>query len=237
MTTDNPYAGTPDESQWQAGYDSGIASPGGIPSTPLILASDQGTIWSEGALAGFTDGEQEGFHTPLNPPGEQPDSAVKVVIDSVDTGLEAGIVLKESFKFGAQLSKGVFELGALPISVFLLLLSVESPPPPTVTAQLQAALEAKCAETGQDEVFAALCRNSDHSDTGDWFLNQGYWHGNLNLDFWPAYQDAVAHFSVHPDAAGNVGVAHYLDSAPDQFEFIILQLAPATTMGGGGHDG
>ena len=52
MATDNPYAGTPNESQWQAGYDSGIASPDGMPSAPLVLESDQSAIWSEGALAG-----------------------------------------------------------------------------------------------------------------------------------------------------------------------------------------
>src|ERR1700752_299897 len=91
MGTDNPYAGTDNEAQWQAGYDSGIASPGGVPDPPLVLESDHATIWSEGALAGFTDGQQQGFQTPLNPnppSGEQPESIVKAFYHGSDLVIE-----------------------------------------------------------------------------------------------------------------------------------------------------
>jgi hypothetical protein len=224
MSTDNPYAGTDNESQWQAGYDSGIASPGGIPDTPLVLESDQATIWSEGALAGFTDGQQQGFQAPLNPTGgEQPESIVKVIIHAADTTLEAGITISEIYKMIVAIGKGTFEVGALPISIFLLLLSVEQDPPPTFTDELQSALLNKCREIGQTEVFTALCRHSDHSDTGDWFLDRGYWHGTLNFSYTPSFQEAEAHLSVHTDAAGDVGVAHFITSAADDYEFLIVQ--------------
>jgi hypothetical protein len=224
MATDNPYAGTPNESQWQAGYDSGIASPGGIPSAPLVLESDQSAIWSEGALAGYTDGQQQGFQTPLNPPhGEQPDSIGKAIVEGVDTGGEAAMTIYELWKMARLIGTGAFELGSLPISVFLLLLSLESPPLPTIDEAMQDALLAKCTEIGQNELFAAMCRNSDHSSTGDAFFDNGFWHGALNFGFWPAYQEAVTHFSQHTDAVGNVGIAHYVAPSPDTFEFVILQ--------------
>jgi len=224
MATDNPYSGTDNESQWQAGYDSGIASPGGVPPTPLVLESDQGTIWSEGALAGFTDGQQDGFRAPLNPTGaEQPEAMGVVILHAADTTGEAVMTTVELYKFVAALGKGAFELGALPISIFLLLLSLESAPPPTITDQMQNALQNACGNIGQSDVFTALCRRSDHSGTGDWFFDNGYWHGTLNFGYWAAYQEAVEHLSEHQDAAGDVGVAHYATAAPDSFEFLILQ--------------
>lgn len=225
VPTDNPYAGTENELQWQAGYDAGITSPGGVPSPPLVLEQDQMTVWSEGALAGFEDGQSEGFQTPFNPPphGEQPESWVQVAIHDADTGIEVAMAGVELWKFATVASKTVFSLPSLPLGAFMILLSLESAPPPTVTDQFQFALQAKCDEIAQSDVFAPLCRNDDHSNTGDWFFDNGYWHGALQFSFWPAYQEAVGHFASHPDAILNVGVAHYTNVAPDGYEFVILQ--------------
>ena len=225
MSTDNPYAGTDNESQWQAGYDTGIASPGGIPPTPLVLEPDQGTIWSEGALAGFTDGQQDGFQAPLNPTGgEQPESLGVVILHAVDTTGEGVLSTWEFYKFLASaIGKGPLTVGALPISLFLLVLSVEQAPPPTITDQMQSALQNAVSGMGKVDVFAALCRLDDHSDTGDWFFDNAYWHGTLNFDYWSAFQEAEEHLSEHPDAIGSVGVAHYTTAAPDSYEFLIVQ--------------
>lgn len=218
MSTDNPYAGTDNESQWQAGYDSGIASPGGVPDTPLVLEPDQATIWSEGALAGFTDGQQQGFHTPLNPTsGEQPESILKAVAHGTDITYEVYEIAHVAATVPVAL------VTVLPIAVFLILLAVESDPSPTLDAQVGNALLAKCQEIGQSEVFTAMCRRSDHSDTGDWFLNQGFWHGALNFEYTGAFSEAEAHLSEHTDALGDVGVAHFMTSSPGDYEFLILQ--------------
>jgi hypothetical protein len=217
MSTDNPYAGTDNESQWQAGYDSGIASPSGVPNTPLVLDPDQGTIWSEGALAGFTDGQQQGFQTPLNPTsGEEPESIFKAVVHGTEITYEVYEIVKV---LGAK----PIAVTALPVAVFLILLSLESDPPPTLDDQVGNALLAKCREIGQSEVFTALCRRSDHSGTGDWFLDHGFWHGALSFEYTAAFQQAEAHLSEHTDAIGDVGVAHFMTSAPRDYEFLIIQ--------------
>jgi hypothetical protein len=77
------------------------------------------------------------------------------------------------------------------------------------------------ANSRQGEIFAALCRNSNYSDAGDWFVDIGYWHGYLNPAFWSAYQGAAAHSPTNPDAAGNV--AHYMAMTDDTLKFIIAQ--------------
>lgn len=217
MSTDNPFAGTENESQWQAGYDSGIASPGGVPEAPLVLESDQAAIWSEGALAGFTDGQQEGFQTPLNPTSdEQPESLLKMVVHGTD-------ILYELYEIRKVIGFSLKAATVVPLSVFLILLSLESDPPPTLDDQVENALLAKCGEIGRSEVFTALCRRSDHSDTGDWFFNNGYWHGALSFGYTAAFQEAEAHLSEHADAAGDVGVAHFTTAVPGNYEFLIIQ--------------
>lgn len=80
--TDNPYARTPDESRWQAGYDSDIGSPGEGSPAPLVLDPDQGTI------------------CPAH--GEQPGSTVEAVVRGGIPVLRPGSRLLRADRFGIQ---------------------------------------------------------------------------------------------------------------------------------------
>ena len=66
-------------------------------------------------------------------------------------------------------------------------------------------------------------RDADYSDTGGWFVDDGYWHGYLNPVLLIGLSGRGGAFSYHPDAAGNVGVAHYVAMTDDALEFNIAQ--------------
>lgn len=233
--TENPYAGTENESFWQSGYDEGIASPGGVPSPPDVLEEEGRTIWSEGALAGYQDGEREGFHVPINPGGnggEHGENPVAVAGHMIETGhvvYEGYEVGKHLWEFGtaadavasgealgAAIGGGLF----LGISTLVLLVALESPPSPPITDQTARGLASVAASSGRDELFVALCVNQEHSASGDAILAQGYWHGDLATSFTPAWQEAESHLNEHPDALGSVMVAHFSVAAPTQLELL-----------------
>jgi hypothetical protein len=225
---DNPYVGTENESDWQAGYDAGIASPGGVPEAPDgVLVDDAArAIWAEGALAGHQDGQQHGFIVPMNVEPQEPQhggpgTAIHWMgygMDATDLVLEGIAVKKHVATLGAPgaLGPGL----ALALGAFILLVTLEEPPDPPLSAQAREALANAAAASGRDELFVALCGQTSHSSNGDSILAQGYWHGDLATSFTPAWQQAETHLVEEPDALGWLVVAHFSAGSPDMIELI-----------------
>ncbi|MGA5816514.1 hypothetical protein ACPC54_01430 [Kitasatospora sp. NPDC094028] len=207
MPTANPYAGTDNEKWWQDGYDVGISHPPDPPEPPYVLETDTQTIWSEGALAGNTDGGAEGWWVHLDADGEglKP-TEPELASAGGHVAAEAGLELAGHF------IKSIKGWSLLPISVYLMLLDLESFDPTwdQVRGVAAAALNKSCGDKGCSELFLPMCVTSGHSVSGDPLLDAGYWHGKLFMDFNSALPDTQAHASDNPDHA--TGVLRYQPS-------------------------
>jgi hypothetical protein len=234
--TDNPYIGTDAEADWQAGYDAGRASTDGVVSPPDDFAGDA-TAWTEGSEAGYADAQAE-----ASPPDEssEPVEADEWIEYAKGAGhlLETGMaaydgyhavskvykVLRAGGSVAAAAGAGAGSAIAAAVGGLVLLIELESPPLPTLSEETMSALAASASGSGYTEVFLAVCGTQNHSQTGDFVLDRGFWHGpSAYTSFSSALQDAQAHLSESPEELGSVYVARFAVATPDQIELLQVE--------------
>jgi hypothetical protein len=130
-------------------------------------------------------------------------------------------------------AKQVYQLAKLvadavrmqPLGMLITLILAEEDPDPDWSdpQQLASTLAGVCRAKGASEIYMPLCQSNEHSDVGDVVKDAGYWHGDISLDYWSAYNQAAAHFTTEPTAVGQVGVVRVQADAPSIVDWIILE--------------
>ena len=200
---DNPYVGTEWETSWQDGHDAGLAQPGGEIDPPAVLEENQAQIYREGVLAGQQDAAAQGTPIEIDPitPSEPEDK-----------GTELAATAAFAFAGWAAEWAEAGASGGIAVAVHILL-SVAIPagePTPDLSdpVELAAAMSRSVRSMGADELFLPFCQNPQHSATGDQVTEQGFWHGNVFVDYWAAFPVAEEHLKAEPDSLGMVGLLH-----------------------------
>jgi len=125
-----------------------------------------------------------------------------------------------------QLAKLAWDAAHLnPFGMIITLILAEEDPNPDWSDpdQLASILARTCRNKGASEMFMPLCQSDQHSDRGDVVKDAGYWHGDLSLDYWNAYNQAAAHFTLESWAVNKVGVVRVQADTPSLVEWIILE--------------
>lgn len=137
---------------------------------------------------------------------------------------KAYTVLRAGGSVTSAAAAGAGSAIAAAIGGLILLIELESPPLPTLSEETMAALAASASGSGYDEVFLAVCGTENHSQTGDFILDRGFWHGpSAYASFSPALQDAQAHLSENPEELGSVFVARFAVATPSQIELVQVE--------------
>lgn len=209
MGTANPYVNSAYEAEWQDGYDIAISHPPNVPDPWYVLEPDAQAVWSEGALAGNTDGYAEGWFIRLDADGEGLKPSEPELL-AIGGHLAFEGVIHGVAHFGPRFGLKSFSgIATLPLTAFLILLDLESFPPEgdTVRGIVAGALSRVCGERGCGELFLPTCVSTGHTTGGDPLLDAGYWHGRLFMGWDGAMPEADAHLTEYPDHF--VGVIRY----------------------------
>jgi len=163
----------------------------------MVLEPNTATIWSEGALAGNTDGKAEGWcvHLDVDGSGLRPTEAEILPAAGHLTG---DVVLHILGHVCKKIKGG----GMLPVTALLVILDLEtfSPTADQVIALAGNALSKFCQDKNCGELFLPTCVSSGHGQNGDPMLDAGYWHEKAYMDDWDAaFKAADAHAADAPD--------------------------------------
>jgi hypothetical protein len=212
MPATNPYRETDNAPWWDAGYGEAICHPPDIPTPPMVLQPETATIWSEGALAGNTDGRAEGWcvHLDVDRGGLKPEGPE---LELAGGHLAAEVVLHVAQKF-LKVRAG----GLLPVTALLVILDLETfdPTDDQVINLAGNALARYCQEQNCGELFLPTCVSKGHALSGDPLLDAGYWHGKAYMDDWDAaFKEADAHATDQPDHV--VGVIRWSSTNTNRY--------------------
>jgi hypothetical protein len=238
------------EHAWDVGYHYGYEHPheSDYPSrTPGVSAwgpmdSQQiswlDQVWSEGALEGQKDGLQYGHDVTVNPAhsggGEGPSLTEAAVHVGGHGVVEAGVHLAEFADGGvpvlappvseslAALAAGFAEgvlIGAL---IFLITATEDPDVAHTEPHELGPLLARKCADANCSEFFLPYCTaTSGHGGGSDGIFQAGLWHGPMYYNQENAQYEAYQHL-INERHWNHTGVVHYLASAPNEVDWMVL---------------
>jgi hypothetical protein len=179
---------------------------------PSILTDDARQVYLEGVLAGQEDGRAGGSPVTVDPPlQEEPDNPIHTATKTFGIGM---------------LALEIAHLNPLGIAIELIVLSCELETFPQDLSdpdQLASALAQACRSKGADEMFMPFCQADGHSQTGDRVLEAGYWHGDMFLDYWGAYNQAAQHYSAEPESGGQVGVIRVRADSSNAVEWVVFE--------------
>ena len=195
-------------------------------------------VWAEGAVEGQREGLQFGHPVTVNPAhtggGEGPsatDAAVHIGghgvveagVHTAETVEEIGLISVNTGKqllvsAATGLATGLF-IGAL---IFILTEIEEPDVAHTEPHELGALLARKCTEKGCSEFYLPYCEAGGHAGGGSDGVSQaGMWHGQLYFNWEAAESEAYQHL-VNERHWNQTGVWHYLPSAPDEIDWMVL---------------
>lgn len=230
MATANPYTGQPGmdwyEHAWNMGYYYGQQNPAqDQPPPPSVFPPIDVTddylaymqqVWSEGELAGRTDG---GLRAPAptdDSPSANPAATAFHVVEGGHAAYEVGRGVVQLVTVGVE---GVASISAGVIGFLAMIIGATEPGPADDQTQLQ-------------EWFAGQCQSRN---CGDFYLAAYWpdstqappWYGTVHNTFDGARDEAAQYLGHNPGR--NVQVAHYQASSPGQLE--LISLADKTSQG------
>jgi hypothetical protein len=216
----NPFAGTDLEQPFQEGFAVGFMSPDTDNTPPSPFSLDAQDAYAKGVTSGVD--ATHGMRVPPSVPPEK-SGTWEDLAHFGEIGVDVTHTLIEMS--GAAAKTGIALAGALEIFVSVAIFGPNRSEPFFEDAaalgmrRVADQLRANGVVTDNIDLFMAACDHADHDpDTGDELTRQGFFHGNVFLNFDSAANQGRAH--VH---AADTRVLHFQTATPDIIELIDLR--------------